>query len=110
MFDDPTRPDAVIFPDSWKTGNHPIERLNSLADHAESRLQTDRAAGERAHIRHARAGGMRFCTHSPFDTLLFPKDHPRAGQERYRWERQPDGAELGYLVDDEAREACRAKV
>lgn len=110
MFDDPIRPDAVIFPDSWKTGENTLHRADSLIAHAEKRLQTDHTAGEKAHVRHVRAGGNRFCTHDIRDTLLFPLDHPRAGQNRYRWERQDDGAEFGYLVDDEAREACRAKV
>jgi hypothetical protein len=34
------------------------------------------------------------------DTILFPKDHERDGQPRYRWELQPDGAEFGFLISE----------
>jgi hypothetical protein len=40
-----------------------------------------------------------FVTRDPYDTVYYPTGHPLAGQPRYRWEKQPGGAELGYLLE-----------
>jgi hypothetical protein len=33
------------------------------------------------------------------DTICFPRDHRLSGQPRYRWEKQLDGSEWGYLLE-----------
>jgi hypothetical protein len=77
-----------------------IDRVASIAEIAEPLLGVNRLKGERAYIR-LQGNGKLFISKSIFDTILFPKDHERDGQPRYRWELQADGAEFGYLVGDE---------
>lgn len=91
-------PDALMFPEGRKQGVRMVDRVASIADAAEPLLGVDRARGERAYIR-LQGNGKLFITKSIYDTILFPKDHDRGGQPRYRWELQPDGIELGYLLD-----------
>jgi hypothetical protein len=90
-------PDALMLSDDRKRGARMIDRVASIADIAEPLLRVDRAGGERAYIR-LQGNGKLFISKSIVDTILFPKDHPREGQPRYRWELQPDGSEFGYLV------------
>jgi hypothetical protein len=92
-------PDALMLPEGRKQGTRMVDRVASIADIAERFLEVDRARGERAYIR-LQGNGKLFVSKSIFDTILFPKDHQRDGQPRYRWELQPDGAELGYLVTE----------
>jgi hypothetical protein len=75
-----------------------FDRVRSVCDLAEPLLGLDRSAGQKAWIR-VQPGGRLFVTASPSDTLFHPSGHPRAGHARYRWERQPDGSEFGYLID-----------
>jgi hypothetical protein len=91
-------PDALMLPEDRKRGARMVDRVASIADVAERVLKVDRARGDRAYIR-LQNNGKLFVSKSIFDTILFPKDHERDGQPRYRWELQPDGAEFGYLVD-----------
>ena len=92
------RPDALRMPESLKSGSRIFDRVRSICRIAEPLLQVNYPAGERAYIRkmpHSRL----FITRDPADTLLFPTGHPKSGQQRYRWLRQPDGTELGYLLE-----------
>ena len=91
------KPDALMLPENRKSGARMVDRVTSIADIAEPFLQVDRARGERVYIR-LQGNGKLFVSTSIYDTILFPKDHQRNGQARYRWELQPDGAEFGYLV------------
>jgi hypothetical protein len=93
----PERPDALILPADRKAGVRMSERVRSICGIAEPLLGVDRGAGERAWIRQQPHGCL-FITRDNTDTMLFPLDHPRAGQPRYRWVRQPDGVEVGYLA------------
>lgn len=47
-------------------------------------------------------GSWSFVSPSPEDTLLFPTDHAKAGQERYTWAPHPTakGVSIGTLVAD----------
>jgi hypothetical protein len=91
-------PDALMLPQDRKQGARMVDRVASIADIAEPLLGIDRARGERAYIR-LQPNGKLFITPSVLDTILFPKDHERDGLPRYHWVLQPDGSELGYLVD-----------
>jgi hypothetical protein len=103
-----SRPDAVRLPDKFRFGKAGelatrgrfMERVFAIADIAEPLLGCDRSQGERAYIRRMPRNAPLFITRSPDDTLYFPTGHPRAGQERYRWETMPDGVAIGYLIDD----------
>jgi hypothetical protein len=91
-------PDALMLPQDRKQGARMVDRVASIADIAEPLLGIDRARGERAYIR-LQPNGKLFITPSVLDTIFFPKDHERDGLSRYLWIIQPDGSELGYLVD-----------
>jgi hypothetical protein len=93
------KPDALMLPEDRKYGSRMVDRVASIADIAEPFLDVDRDRGDRAYIR-LQGNGKLFVSKSIFDTILFPKDHQRDGQPRYRWELQPDGAEFGYLVSE----------
>jgi hypothetical protein len=93
------RPDALMLSESRKSGARLLDRVASIVDIAEPLLGVDRACGERAYIR-LQGNGRLFITRSTLDTINFPKDHARDGQPRYRWVPQPDGSELGYLIDE----------
>ena len=88
-----------MLPANRKRGARLVDRVVSIADIAEPILAVDRARGERAYIR-LQGNGKLFISKALSDTILFPKDHIRDGQPRYRWEVQPDGAEFGYLLPD----------
>jgi hypothetical protein len=92
-------PDALMLSEDRKCGSRMVDRVASIADIAEPLLEVDRARGERAYIR-LQGNGKLFVSKSIVDTILFPKDHLRDGQPRYRWELQPDGAEFGYLISE----------
>jgi hypothetical protein len=92
-------PDALMLPEGRKQGTRMVDRVTSIAGIAEPLLQVDRARGERAYIR-LQGNGKLFVSKSVFDTIVFPKDHQRDGQPRYRWELQPDGAEFGFLISE----------
>ncbi|MFO0892153.1 MAG: hypothetical protein U0790_23820 [Isosphaeraceae bacterium] len=96
-------PDALLLPESWKTGQTQLDRIDSILAIAEPLLGLDRGAGRKAYIRR-QPGGRLFVTADPADTLQFPLGHPREGMPRYRWIPQPDGSEHGFL----AGEACHA--
>ncbi len=54
-------------------------------------------------------GAVRFVAASPYETILYPKMHPKAGQPRYIWtpmEGNP-AVKLGHLKD-EATDAAAA--
>jgi len=87
-----SRPDALMLPQSWIRGKRLPDRVASILDRADPIL------GGPGRIRMMPHGRL-FLTCSIEDTILFPTDHPRSGQPRYRWERQPDGSEWGYLVE-----------
>ena len=92
-------PDALMLPEGRKQGTRMVDRVASISGIAEPLLQVDRARGERAYIR-LQGNGKLFVSKSMLDTILFPKDHQRDGQPRYRWELQPDGAEFGFLISE----------
>jgi hypothetical protein len=94
------RPDAVFLTAvSAAMAGRIFERVAAVCQIAEPLLQVNYAAGERAYIR-KQPGGRLFITRDPTDTILYPTGHPRSGSPRYRWERQTDGTELGWLNDD----------
>lgn len=95
--------DALILPESLKSGETQLDRIDSILRAAEPLLGVDRPRGGRAYIRR-QPGGRLFVTADPRDTLLFPVGHPREGQSRYQWTARPDGTERGLLVE-EARDA-----
>jgi hypothetical protein len=101
-----SRPDALLLPPSVNVGPRIFERVSAVSRVAEPLLEVDYDAGERAYIRKMpeTAGRKLFITRDPLDTMLFPTGHPRSGEPRYRWEKRPDGSEVGYLVDGAA--AC----
>jgi hypothetical protein len=96
------RPDALMMPQENKSGARMVDRVTSIADIAEPLLELDRSRGERAYIRLQGAGEL-FISASVLDSILFPKDHARDGQPRYRWEMQPNGIRFGFLVDGAER-------
>jgi len=99
MDNGPTKqPDALMLPQDRKRGARMVDRVASIADIAEPILGIDRARGERAYIR-LQPNGKLFISPNVLDTILFPKDHERDGQPRYRLNLQPDGSEFGYLAD-----------
>ncbi len=91
-------PDALILPESWKSGGTQIDRIDSVLRVAEPLLNVDRGRGGRAYIRR-QPGGRLFVTSDPADTLQFPIGHAREGMPKYRWVLQPDGSEHGFLVE-----------
>ncbi len=99
---DPTF-DALIIPESWKSGDTQLDRIDSILRVAEPLLGVNRSRGGRAYIRR-QPGGKLFITADPQDTLSFPAGHPLQGRSRYGWTRLPDGTERGILVA-EARNA-----
>jgi len=92
------RPDALRMPESMKSGSRIFDRVASICSIAEPLLGVDYKGGERAYIRKLQHGRL-FITRNPADTIFFPTGHLRSGQQRYHWERQPDGTELGYLIE-----------
>ncbi len=96
--------DALILPNSFKVGANITERTFNVSVFAERLLETDYAGGQRAWIRKLPHERM-LITNSMQDTLLFPTGHPRSGQPRYRWVRNEDGSEHGFLVEG-ARDAA----
>ncbi|WP_337176956.1 hypothetical protein [Paludisphaera sp.] len=95
--------DALIVPESWKTGGTQLDRIDSILRVAEPILGVDRARGGRAYIRR-QPGGRLFITNDPRDTISFPIGHPLEGRARYAWVSAPDGSERGTMVE-EARHA-----
>ena len=92
------RPDALMLPAALKAGGRMSERVRSICLIAEPILGVDFAAGERAWIRQQPHGRL-FISRCKTDTLHFPIGHPRAGRQRYRWERRTDGTEIGFKVE-----------
>ncbi len=95
--------DALIVPESWKSGGTQLDRIDSVLRVAEPLLGVDRPRGGRAYIRR-QPGGRLFITADPRDTLSFPVGHPCEGRPRYTWTAAPDGSERGVLRE-EARHA-----
>jgi hypothetical protein len=94
-------PDALMIPEGSKRGARMVDRVSSIIDLAEPLLGVDRAKGERAYIR-LQGNGTLFVSKSVFDTIYYPKDHELDGRPRYRWEKQADGIELGFLKETNA--------
>ncbi len=92
-------PDAVMIPESRKAGSRMVDRVSSILDVAEPLLGVDRGRGERGYIR-IQPHGRLFVTRSPADTILYPKGHPRDGQERYLWTPAAGDLELGFLKSE----------
>lgn len=95
------RPDMIELPSSAKRGGYQLDRINAVLDVAEPLLGVDRNVGERGYVREQPDGRI-YVSRNPLDYLYHAPGHPRAGQPRYRWADGPDGAKLGYLVDDAA--------
>ena len=94
--------DALILGAEVKNGKCLVDRVTSITDIAEPLLGVNRFIGERAWIRQQPHGRL-FVTRDPADTIFYPRDHERAGQPRYRWEKQHDGSEWGYLIETVSR-------
>jgi len=88
-----------MLPGDWKRGKRILDRVCSILDIADPILGAPGKIREQPH-------GRLFITREFSDTILFPRGHPRDGQPRYRWVKQPDGSEWGYLVEA-AREPGR---
>jgi len=91
-------PDALMIPETLKTGSRMSDRIGSIAAIAVPPLGVDRSKGELARIR-IQPGGKLFVTKDVHDTILFPKDHERAGRPRYNWVLQENGIEYGYSAE-----------
>jgi hypothetical protein len=90
-------PDALMIPESLKSGARMSDRVASIAELAEPLLVVNRSKGERAYVR-IQPGGRLFVTKDVRDTILFPRNHHRCGQPRYHWATGDDGIDRGYLV------------
>lgn len=116
MSDESRVPDAVLVPNTWKGEGHEFHQLMTIGRIAKKMLKIDPAKGEKEYTRTADASievdgdtplvPLHFSTRNPHDTPVFPRNHRRGGQPRFRWERQPDGSALGFYVDDEARQTA----
>jgi hypothetical protein len=95
-----SRPDALLLHAAPKVSGSIAERVAETCKILEPLLECDYPR-EKAHIRKMPFGRL-FVTRDPADTLMFPTGHPRSGQPRYRWVKQADGTEFGYLVDGAA--------
>lgn len=101
----PSRPDAVKIPNGdtddpvWNMGRR---MQDVIADLAEKHLKAGPV--ELVHIADT-LWGFRLATRTRGATLLYPFGHPKQGQDRYHWEKHPDGIEYGYLLEPEP---CRA--
>jgi hypothetical protein len=92
-------PDALMLPASVRSGARMADRVDSVCTLAEAILGLDRPAGKTALIRRQPHDRL-FVTGDHADTILFPTNHPRSGQPRYRWVAQADGSEWGYLAEE----------
>lgn len=97
------RPDAVVFPESMKSGNRALSKYNSLIRVAEELLQVDKVSTERAHVRRQPDLGNRCYATRDNDLAksyrLFPITHHLEGRPRYDWyPGDQEGVEFGYLV------------
>jgi len=90
-------PDAVRIPDSCKSGDNALSRLNSLLGHVEKLLGGN--PDKKVTLRPGQHGCW-YGLKSPADTLLFPITHPLEGKSRYDWHDQEDGVRFGYLVPE----------
>lgn len=93
-------PDALILSTAAKQGARMVDRVARICEIAEPILGVDRAAGQHAWIRRTMQTGVLFITRDPADTMLFPRDHPRSGQDRYRWEIASNQMQYGWLVEE----------
>jgi hypothetical protein len=95
MSDEVRTPDAVQFPQGLFPGNL-FERVGQVHERFGPVLGIEkgwiRPAGPRQ--------PLVFYSPNLDDTIYFPTDHPTlAGEPRYTWKQQPDGAMYGYLVE-----------
>jgi hypothetical protein len=86
--------DAACLPLGYSKAKTNEDRLRAIAAEFAPLMGRDRVC-----IRHH--GSHVFVTPDIADTLLFPKDHPRAGEERYLYEERGDGVRLGILKPDD---------
>jgi hypothetical protein len=98
------RPDAVLMPMAvaTKAASEEAQRLLWYKTQFGPVLQSRRVFARQCH-------GGKDVLLSPEGadvTLYFPQDHPRAGQDRYRWEPQDGGVQFGYLIEDDAPDAA----
>ena len=91
-------PDALMLAASVKRGERLVHRVLSICEVAEPLLGVDYASGQRAWIQQHPHGRL-FVSRERTAALFFATDHPRSGQPRYRWEKQADGSEWGWLVE-----------
>jgi len=90
---EPGKPDAVLLDRKAPGASHRARVMGTLN-------KVEPLLGGQAYIRDV--GGDRIlATRSPHDTLFFPTDHDRSGEERYDWTDGPDGVRLGTLRKDD---------
>jgi|SRR6516164_6383442 hypothetical protein len=89
-------PDAICIA-FVRTGRTIAQGVREYSNYAEPILRINRRIGERAYIRNQ--GTYLFITKYLTDTLLFPREHSRSGQSRYRWVTKENGIRWGYLVE-----------
>jgi hypothetical protein len=92
------RPDALFLPETVKRGERIFERVSAVCRIAEPLLECDYPR-EKAYIRKMPHGRL-FITRDPADTILYPINHPKSGQPRYRWEKRDGGMQVGYLIEE----------
>jgi hypothetical protein len=87
-----------MLPEAVKRGERIFDRVAAVCAVAEPLLECDYPR-ERAYVRKMPHGRL-FVTRDPADTILYPTNHPRSGQPRYRWERRDGDVQVGYLIED----------
>jgi hypothetical protein len=71
--------------------------LEALVEIAEHYLEVDAESPEMVWV--VDQATYYFASREKNATFIYPVSDPRHGRERYRWEKQPDGSEFGWLVD-----------
>jgi hypothetical protein len=90
--------DAVRVPVGYARGRGVADRYRAIDAEFRPLL-----GGGRLWLRNQ--GAFVFVTPGAADTLLFPKDHPRSGEDRYSWQDRGDGVSFGVLVPDDRADA-----
>lgn len=88
----PTYADALMIESRRIVGVANAERLSNLRE-----LCLEYLGPGRHSVRDM--GVKKFVTRDPADTILFGRDHPRAGTPRYDWKDAADGIKVGTLKE-----------
>lgn len=99
-----TTPDAILFPNAFRTGRSPVDRLRFVQDRLGPILGGADYVDFQSHPVHVRDVGSEswLATLDSGDTLLYPSGHPLEKQDRYTWMSKPNGLRFGYLKREAA--------